>query len=148
MFRGVTQLSLDSKGRLAIPARYRDELLSNCAGNIVITADPSKCLLIYPQPAWEPIEKKLNGLSSFNPQIRSLQRLIIGNASDVEMDSSGRILVNTPLRQFAELEKDVVLAGQGEKFELWDIDKWNQEIEAALVYREGNIPPELEGFSL
>ncbi|MFO7579309.1 division/cell wall cluster transcriptional repressor MraZ [Nitrosomonas halophila] len=148
MFRGVTQLSLDSKGRLAIPARYRDELLARCAGNIVITADPSRCLLIYPQPAWEPIEKKLNGLSSFNPQIRSLQRLIIGNASDVEMDGSGRILVAPPLRQFAGLQKEVVLAGQGEKFELWDVEKWNLEIEAALVYKDGNMPPELEGFSL
>lgn len=148
MFRGVTQLSLDNKGRLAIPARYRDELLDSCAGNIVITADPSRCLLIYPQPEWEPIEKKLSGFSSFNPQIRRLQRLIIGNASDVEMDSAGRILISAPLRQFAGLQKEVILAGQGEKFELWDVEKWNLEIEAALAYKEGDIPPELEGFSL
>lgn len=148
MFRGVTQLCLDNKGRFAVPAKYRDELLSSCAGNLVITADPSKCLLIYPQPAWEPIEKKLNSLSSFNPQSRSLQRLIVGNACDVEMDSVGRILVGIPLRQFAGLIKDIVLVGQGEKFELWDVEKWNQEIEAALVYKDGNMPPELEGFSL
>lgn len=148
MFRGVTQLCLDSKGRFAVPAKYREELLSSCAGNLVITADPSRCLLIYPQPAWEPIEKKLNSLSSFNPQSRSLQRLIVGNACDVEMDSVGRILVVTPLRQFAGLIRDIVLVGQGEKFELWDAEKWNQEIEAALVYKDGNMPPELEGFSL
>ncbi len=148
MFRGVTQLCLDSKGRFAVPAKYREELLSSCAGNLVITADPSRCLLIYPQPSWEPIEKKLNSLSSFNPQSRSLQRLIVGNACDVEMDSAGRILVVTPLRQFAGLIKDIVLVGQGEKFELWDAEKWNQEIEAALVYKDGNMPPELEGFSL
>ena len=67
MFRGVTQLSLDAKGRLAIPARYRGELMSSCAGRLIVTVDPSKCLLIYPQHAWEPIEQKLNNLSSFNP---------------------------------------------------------------------------------
>lgn len=148
MFRGSTQLNLDNKGRLAIPAKYRDELLASCGGNIVITADPSRCLLIYPQPVWEPIEKKLNSFSSFNTQIRSLQRLIIGNACDVEMDSSGRILVSLFLRQFAGLKKEVVLAGQGEKFELWDLEGWNLENEAATAYKNGNIPPELEGFSL
>ncbi|HNO75388.1 division/cell wall cluster transcriptional repressor MraZ [Nitrosomonas mobilis] len=148
MFRGVTQLSLDGKGRLAIPAKYRDELIASCAGNIVVTADPSRCLLIYPQPAWEPIEQKLNSLPSIKPQIRSLQRLLIGNACDVEIDGSGRILISPPLRQFAGLTKEVVLAGQGAKFELWDSDRWDQEIEAALVYRNGNIPPELEEFSL
>ncbi|MBK6618784.1 MAG: division/cell wall cluster transcriptional repressor MraZ [Nitrosomonas sp.] len=148
MFRGVTQLSLDSKGRLAIPAKYRDELTASCGGNIVVTADPSRCLLIYPQPAWEPIEQKLNSLPSFDPQIRGLQRLLVGNACDVEIDGSGRILISPPLRQFAGLTKEVVLAGQGTKFELWDGDRWNQEIEAALVYTNGNIPPELEGFSL
>lgn len=147
MFRGSTQLSLDSKGRLAIPARYRDELFDSCGGNIVVTADPSKCLLIYPQPAWEPIEKKLNSFSSFNPQIRSLQRLIIGNACDVEMDSSGRILISAPLRQFAGLQKEAMLIGQGEKFELWDKEQWDMQIDMATIYKDG-IPPELEGFSL
>lgn len=148
MFRGSTQLSLDSKGRLAIPAKYRNELLANCGGNIVVTADPSRCLLIYPQSVWEPIEKKLSGFSSFNPQIRSLQRLIIGNACDVEMDGSGRILIGAPLRQFAGLQKEVVLAGQGEKFELWDMAKWDLEIDTATAFKDGDIPPELEGFSL
>jgi len=148
MFRGVTQLSLDGKGRLAIPARYRDELVASCAGKIVVTADPSRCLLIYPQPAWEPIEQKLNSLPGIEPQIRSLQRLLIGNACDVEIDGSGRILISPPLRQFAGLTKEVVLAGQGAKFELWDSDRWDQEMEAALAYRNGDIPPELEGFSL
>lgn len=148
MFRGVTQLCLDGKGRFAVPAKYRDELLLSCNGNLVITVDRSRCLLIYPQPAWEPIEKKLNSLSSFKPQIRSLQRLIVGNACDVEMDSVGRILVSSPLRQFAELTKDIVLVGQGEKFELWDADKWNQVIEAALDFKEDDIPSELDGFSL
>lgn len=148
MFRGVTQLSLDAKGRLAIPARYRSELTSTCSGHLIVTVDPSKCLLIYPQPAWEPIEQKLNNLSSFDSKTRNLQRLLVGNASDVEMDAAGRILLPLPLRLFAGLSKDVVLVGQGAKFELWDEVQWNLQIEEALAFKDGDMPPELDGFSL
>jgi MraZ protein len=148
MFRGITQLSLDAKGRLAIPARYRGELMSSCTGHLIVTVDPSKCLLIYPQPAWEPIEQKLNNLSSFDQKTRNLQRLLVGNASDVEIDTTGRILVSPPLRQFACLSKDVVLVGQGAKFELWDEEQWNLQIENALSFKEDDMPIELEGFSL
>ena len=148
MFRGVTQLSLDAKGRLAIPARYRNELMSTCSGHLIVTVDPSKCLLIYPQPAWEPIEQKLNNLSSFDSKTRNLQRLLVGNASDVEMDAAGRILLPPPLRLFAGLSKDVVLVGQGAKFELWDEVQWNLQIEDALAFKDGDMPPELDGFSL
>ncbi|MBY0498007.1 MAG: division/cell wall cluster transcriptional repressor MraZ [Nitrosomonas sp.] len=148
MFRGVTQLSLDAKGRLAIPARYRNELMSTCSGHLIVTVDPSKCLLIYPQPAWEPIEQKLNNLSSFDTVTRNLQRLLVGNACDVDMDAAGRILVSPPLRQFAGLSKDVVLVGQGTKLELWDETQWNLQIEIAMSFKEGGMPPELEGFSL
>lgn len=147
MFRGVAQLTLDNKGRLAVPAKYRDALMAHCAGRLVITADPSRCLLLYPQPAWEPIELKLNSLSSFNTQTRALQRLLVGNASDVELDGAGRILVPGPLRQFAALDRNVVLVGQGAKFELWDQEKWNQQMEDAQLFRDG-LPPELDGFSL
>jgi MraZ protein len=148
MFRGITQLSLDAKGRLAIPARYRGELTSSCAGHLIVTVDPSRCLLIYPQPAWEPIEQKLNNLSSFESKTRNLQRLLVGNACDVEMDAAGRILVSPPLRQFAGLSKDVVLVGQGAKFELWDEAQWNLQIENALAFKDGDMPLELDGFSL
>jgi len=148
MFRGVSTLNLDSKGRLAVPSKHRDFLQSYCSGRLIVTADPSKCLLIYPQPDWEPIEKKLNSLSSFNPQSRSLQRLLVGNASDVELDGAGRILVPPPLRQFAGLGKSVVLVGQGNKFELWDEEQWSQQIAESLVFRDGGMPPELDGFSL
>jgi MraZ protein len=147
MFRGVAQLTLDNKGRLAVPAKYREALMAHCAGRMVITADPSRCLLLYPQPAWEPIEQKLNSLSSFNSQTRALQRLLVGNASDVELDGVGRILVPGPLRQFAGLDRNVVLVGQGAKFELWDGEKWDQQMEDAQLFRDG-VPPELDGFSL
>ena len=148
MFRGITQLNLDVKGRIAIPTRYRGDLSEKCAGHLVVTADPSRCLLVYPQPAWEPIEQQLNSLSSFNPKIRKLQRLLIGSANDVEMDNAGRILIAPPLRSFASLSKEVVLVGQGEKFELWDEQQWNLEIEDALSFNEDDMPQELEGFSL
>lgn len=148
MFRGVANLNLDSKGRLAMPAKYRDALLSRSEGRLIVTADPSKCLLIYPFPDWEPIEQKLNGLSSFNPQTRALQRLLVGMASDTEMDGAGRILLSAPLRQFAGLDKNVVLVGQGGKFELWDEDQWNVQLDQALLFQSGGLPPELEGFSL
>ncbi|MDH5479393.1 MAG: division/cell wall cluster transcriptional repressor MraZ [Nitrosomonas sp.] len=148
MFRGVTQLSLDAKGRLAIPARYRSVLMSSCEGHLIVTADPSKCLLVYPQPEWEPIEKQINGLSSFDPRMRRLQRLLVGSASDVDMDNAGRILVTPALRKFAGLSKEVVLVGQGAKFELWDEAQWDLQIEDALAFKDGDMPPELNGFSL
>ena len=119
-----------------------------CAGRVVITADSDKCLLMYPLPDWEPIQQKLMGLSSFNPRIRDLQRRLIGYAEDVEMDAAGRVLVSSALREFASLEKNVVLVGQGNKFELWDKEQWEQVLERASGFGDGDLPPELEGFSL
>jgi MraZ protein len=148
VFRGVTALTLDSKGRLAMPARYREVLQVRCAGKLVITADSASCLLIYAAPDWEPIQQKLMSLSSFNPRTRDLQRLLVGNASDVEMDAAGRILVPAPLRKFAALDKEVALVGQGARFELWDEAKWAEQMERSMALDESSIPPELEGFSL
>jgi len=131
-----------------MPARYRDALLVRAEGRLVITADSALCLLIYPAPDWEPIQAKLMALSSFNERTRDLQRLLVGNASDVEMDSAGRILVPGPLRKFAALDKDVALVGQGARFELWDEAKWAEQMQRAIERNGGGIPPELEGFSL
>ncbi len=148
MFRGVAHLNLDSKGRLTVPSRYREALLVRCAGRLVITADFDKCLLLYPLPDWEPIQQKLMGLSSLNPRIRDLQRQLIGYAEDIEMDAEGRVLVSPALREFAALEKNAVLGGQGNKFELWDKQKWEQALERSTGFGDSNLPPELEGFSL
>ena len=148
MFRGVAQLNLDSKGRLAVPARFRDALVARCSGHLVITADSDRCLLVYPLPDWEPIEQKLMGLSSFNPRIRDLQRRLIGYAEDVEMDGAGRILISSALRGYAGLEKSVVLVGQGQKFELWNQNNWEQRMDQGGGFGPGGLPPELEGFSL
>ena len=148
MFQGATQLNLDSKGRLAIPARYRDMLLAHCAGQLVLTADADGCLLVYPQPEWQPIREKLMQLSAFNPRIRALQRFLVGYAEDVVMDAAGRALVSPALRTYAALDKRAMLVGQGNKFELWDETRWQALHEKMASFTEGDLPPELEGFTL
>jgi MraZ protein len=147
LFRGVTRIALDSKGRLAIPAKHRAGLAADAARTLVLTADPAHCLLLYPLAEWEPIQARLMALSSFNDRIRALQRLIVGHADDVDIDSAGRILVPPALRQYASLDKYVVLVGQGNKFELWDESRWSEQTAHATAFPDG-IPPELEGFSL
>ena len=154
-FRGVSELALDAKGRLAIPAKHRDALARRAPeadpaapASVVITADPSRCLLVYPHVAWEPIQARLMALSSFNPEIRALQRLLVGFADDVDIDGNGRILVPPALRAYASLEHRVVLAGQGHKFELWDAARWNEATARAVAFPAGGLPPELDGFSL
>lgn len=148
VFRGVTQLVLDAKGRLVVPARHRDGLTPNGDGRLVLTADPSRCLLLYPLAAWEPIQARLMALSSFNDQLRGLQRLLVGHADDVEIDAAGRILVPPALRRYATLDKHVVLVGQGQKFELWDESRWQAQTAQAIAFPGNGLPPELDGFSL
>lgn len=156
MFRGSIPLALDGKHRLAIPARYRDVLQEHCGGHLVLTLDPSNCLSLYPFPDWEPIERKLNSLSSFNPLYARLRRSIVGNAVDVEMDSAGRILLPPLLREKARLEKDLMLVGQGNKFEIWNAAEWEAQYGSVAdlpgmleeIYQKGELPEELKGFSL
>ena len=127
MFRGVTNLNLDSKGRLAMPTRYRECLRECCESQLVITVDTDRCLLIYPFPEWQEIERKLSRMPSFNKTARRLQRLLIGHATEMDLDGQGRILVPPPLRDFAGLDKHTVLIGQSNKFELWDEQRWNEQ---------------------
>lgn len=148
VFRGVTQLALDAKGRLAIPTRHRDVLVAHDSQHLVLTADPSRCLLLYPLAAWEPIQTRLMALSSFNDRIRGLQRLLVGHADDVELDSAGRILVPPALRRYASLDKRVVFVGQGHRFELWDETQWQAQTAQAVAFPADGLPPELAGFSL
>ncbi len=151
MFRGVNALSLDSKGRLAIPTRYRETLARACSNQMVLTVDRDHCLLLYPQPEWEEIERKLVKLPSFNKQARKLQRLLIGHATECELDGNGRILLAPPLRAFAGLNKEVVLIGQGNKFEIWDDSLWNVRRTEWLAEGDdddGKLPPDMESLSL
>lgn len=144
-------LSLDAKGRIAMPTRYREPLEAACGGKLVITVDPDHCLLIYPYPEWQEIERKLVRLPSFNKQARTLQRLLVGHATECDMDSHGRILVPPPLRSFAALDKRSVLIGQGHRFELWDEQRWNDNCEQWLEHAQMEdqpLAPELESLSL
>ncbi len=148
MFRGATNLSMDAKGRLAVPARHREALLTQSAGNVVLTAHPHRCLLLYPQPAWEPIQAKMMALSSFDRQSSSLQRLLVGYAEDIALDSAGRMLVSPVLREFAGLEKEIMLVGQGSHFEMWNMEAWRKQLENVMSGDGIEMPAELEGFSL
>ena len=148
VFRGVTLLALDAKGRLAIPARHRDALGRVSAGRLVLTADPSRCLLLYPLAAWEPIQSRLMSLSSFDERTRGVQRLLVGHADDVELDSAGRILVPPALRRYASLDHEVVLVGQGHKFEIWDGAAWSAQTVRTLAFPADGLPPGLADVSL
>lgn len=150
MFRGVNNINIDAKGRIAIPIRYREQLLSHCGGEMVVTIETEeRCLLIYPQPDWDDIQRKVEALPSFNVAARRVQRLLIGHATDIQMDNSGRLLLTNPLRDYAQLDKKGVLLGQGRKLELWDENAW-------LVRRDSwlddpaslEIPDELQSLSL
>lgn len=126
MFRGATKVTLDAKGRLAIPTRYRERIAARCDGQLVATVDKDYCLLIYPFPEWEEIERKLMRLPSLDQKARRLQRLMVGHATEVEIDGHGRILLSRELREFAGLDRQAVLLGQGNRFELWDDTRWNE----------------------
>lgn len=110
-----------------LPAKYRERLAENCNSQIVITIDTDQpCLLMYPLDEWEKIEEKIDALPSFNPATRRIQRLLIGHATDGEVDANGRFLLSSTLREYAKLSKKVALIGQGKKFEIWDEESWNQ----------------------
>ncbi|MCC5797685.1 MAG: division/cell wall cluster transcriptional repressor MraZ [Methylophaga sp.] len=150
MFRGVATFNLDAKGRMAIPTRFRKHLDVSCEGRLVITIDHSDhCLQVYPMPEWEAVEQKLTALPSLNPQVRRLKRMLLGYATECEMDSHGRVLLPAKLREFAGLDKNVVMIGQGNKFELWDEQTWNELMEACLEEDfDGIVPAELESLSI
>ena len=134
MFRGANAISLDAKGRLAMPSRYRDELISKSAGQLIVTIDAvDPCLCVYPLDEWELIETKLRALPSLREENRRLQRLLIGNAVDLELDGSGRFLVPPRLREYARLDKRAMLVGQLNKFQLWDEDAWEAVSAADLA---------------
>jgi MraZ protein len=146
MFRGANKLTLDSKGRMVMPTRYRERLLERCGGKLVITVDRDQCLLIYPMPDWEEIERKVMRLPSSNPRSRKLQRLMVGHATELELDGHGRVLLPPNLREFGALTRDAMLVGQGLHFELWDEVRWNEYM--ASEETAADLPAELENLSL
>lgn len=136
---------------MAIPSRHRERILTRADGQLVATVDRDYCLLLYPLPDWEEIERKLIRLPGLNRQARRLQRLMLGHAAELEMDANGRVLLPRELRDFAGLEKQAMLIGQGNKFELWDEQRWNERRDEWLAADEGDysdLPQELESLSL
>jgi MraZ protein len=150
MFRGANKLTLDAKGRMVMPTRYRERLQERCGGKLIVTVDKDQCLQIYPLPDWEEVERKLMRLPSLNPQARQLQRLMVGNATDLELDGHGRILLPPNLREFGHLTRDAMLIGQGVRFELWDEARWNEKRDEWLASEGigGDLSADLETLSI
>ncbi len=125
MFLGVNTLNLDAKGRMAIPAKYRGELADCCASRIVVTIHPhERCLWLYPENEWREVARQLSRLPTLKRQNQMLKRLLLGYASEMDMDAQGRILLSPELRDHAGLEKRVSVVGQGNKFEIWNESAW------------------------
>ncbi|RAP38587.1 cell division/cell wall cluster transcriptional repressor MraZ [Legionella quinlivanii] len=152
MFRGITSLTIDAKGRIAVPTRYREALDNAGNASLVITIDTEEtCLLLYPAAQWQVIEDKLQSLPSFNAAARRIQRLLIGHATDVDVDNNGRLLLPPLLREYAGLEKHAVMIGQGNKFEIWNDKTWEEKRESWLAEEASQhdvLPDEMKTFSL
>lgn len=148
MFQGAAALNLDAKGRMAIPARHRDALARAGDGRLVLTAHPHRCLLLYPEPAWEPIRAKILAAPSLEVQSAMLRRLLVGFAVDIEMDAAGRLLLPPELRHYAGLEKGVWLVGQGNGFEIWSEAGWRAQQETIFAQGDKLLPPGLADLAL
>ena len=150
VFRGATKVTLDAKGRMVVPTRYRERIQERGESRLVVTIDRDPCLLIYPLPDWEEIERKLMSLPTMDEHARRLQRLIVGHATDVELDGHGRLLLPQELRKFASLDRSAWLIGQGRRFELWNEQRWDERREQWLNGEEwpGSLSAELGSLSL
>lgn len=150
VFRGAIRVTLDAKGRMVMPNRHRERLQERGDSRLVVTIDRDQCLLIYPLPDWEEIERKLMRLPTMNEHVRRVQRLMVGHATDVELDGHGRLLLPQELRQFARLDRNAWLIGQGNRFELWDEQRWIERREQYLNGEESptSLPAELGSISL
>jgi MraZ protein len=154
-FRGLQAATLDDKGRLAVPKRFRETLQQVCKGEVVLTIDiHDACLLMYPLAVWQGIEAKLMAMPNMDPATRRVQRLLLGHAVDMELDSAGRILIPDLLRDHAQMSRDVMLVGQGNKIEFWSSDVWQQQRDAwiettrAEVASDVVVASPLAGLSL
>ncbi len=152
MFRGINSITIDSKGRMALPSRHRELLSAENIHKMVVTIDTEeKCLLLYPEHEWQKIEANLQRLPSFNAAARRIQRLLIGHATDIELDAQGRMLLPQELRAYALLQKQAVMIGQGNKFEIWDEQTWQIKRDEWLEEESshnGQLPDEMKTFSL
>ena len=149
MFQGAAALSLDAKGRLTVPSRHRDALQASsapAASSLVLTAHPDGCLLLYPEAAWEPIRDRVMAFPSLDARFSVWKRLLVGFAEEVEIDAAWRVLISPELRKFANLEKPVMLVGQGSHFEIWNHDVWEKQLQQLAT--QSQLPPGMEDFAL
>jgi MraZ protein len=150
MFRGAAKITIDDKGRVVVPARFRAQLVAGGEGRVVVTVDRDECLLVYAAPEWERIEQQLQALPSLHPQARRLQRLMIGHADELLLDSHGRIALTPELREFAGLTRAAWMVGQGKRLEIWDEARWKVQCEEWKKSEQGvtELAAELATLSL
>lgn len=148
MFLGSHAITMDAKGRMAIPAKIRDALVSACDGRLVVTAhNEERCLLVYPEPVWAELQPKIEALpNTGNRRARRMQRLMLGYATPMEVDGNSRVLLPPTLRDYAGLEKKLMLVGQGRKLELWSESGWFDWLDAAAD--DDDMPEEMLSLSL
>lgn len=152
MFRGASSLSMDDKGRFAVPTKYRNDLLSEDMGTVICTiALNEPCLWLYPLAQWQDIEERLAKISNMNPRARRMQRMLLGNATEYQLDKNGRILLAPSLRAHADLGKKIMLVGLMNKFEIWDEERWNEQMRQDTeieMLGDFESSPDLDNFSL
>lgn len=154
VFSGVSTLNLDAKGRIAIPAKHRETLAESCASRVVVTVNPfsaERCLLLYPNNEWQEVVRRLSRLPAMSRASRAVQRMMVGFASELELDGQGRILLSNEQREFARLGKRISLVGQMNKFEIWDAETWSgghDDWMSHVVDENGDVPEELRGLTL
>jgi MraZ protein len=141
VFQGASALTLDAKGRMSVPSRYREALQGQAEGRVTLTKSPDGCLLLFPRPEWEVFRAKVAALPM---EAMWWRRIFLGNAMDVELDTAGRVLVSPELRAAASLEKEVTLLGMGAHFELWDSQTYAAKEAAAMAQ---GMPDALKNFT-
>ncbi len=141
MFQGASSLSLDAKGRLSVPTRHRDVLSAMAQGQLTITKHPHGCLMVFPRPEWEKFRERIAQLPM---SAQWWKRIFLGNAMDVDMDGTGRVLISPELRAAAGLTKEAVLLGMGNHFELWDKATYDEQEAQAM---QGEMPDAFKDFS-
>ena len=148
MFQGSTALTLDAKGRLAIPTKHRELMNGQSQGKLVLTGHPDGCLLLYQSPTFDEVRSRLMAVSDSNSQVAAWKRVIVGMAENIEPDGQGRVLVTPELRKFAGMEKQLMMVGQGNRFEVWSESAWNQQLENIRAQSGQALPQAMESFTL
>ncbi|MBX2886087.1 MAG: division/cell wall cluster transcriptional repressor MraZ [Granulosicoccus sp.] len=143
MFRGIANLSVDAKGRVAVPKIHRDRLEADNITELMATIDPDRCLLIYAMEKWRELELKIMSLPNTDPYNRGLQRTFVGHATELELDGNGRVLIPAALRDYAGIQKKAVMLGQGHKLELWSEEVWTEKSSAYPAMLADTAPESL-----